>query len=225
MSKLSKWIHVIFMILGFQLGTSGVMFFVFNEVDESSLIFQAPPITFVVLALLGYLIFVYNLFSLIKKHDLIVYQFTKNKKSHHSSSSSSSYHTTSTTTRTTPKENKPSPAPKPNYPFDWYDLTKEIESISSVQVFLQNVYIEVNNVYVKTLTNYSFHVEVSFKARGSVTLRTETDVKSYKRNVEQAVDILENEIGDRVQSLHNKYGFGYEVSFTNIEDNVRYSYE
>lgn len=225
MSKLSKWIHVIFMILGFQLGTSGVMFFVFNEVDESSLIFQAPPITFVVLALLGYLVFVYNLFSLIKKHDLIVYQFTKNKKAHHSSSSSSSYHTTSTSTRTTPKENNPSPASKPNYPFDWYDLTKEIESISSVQVFLQNVYIEVNNVYVKTLTNYSFHVEVSFKARGSVTLRTETDVKSFKKNVENAVDILENEIGDRVQTLHNKYGFGYEVSFTNIEDNVRYSYD
>ena len=48
MSKLSKWIHVIFMILGFQLGTSGVLYFVFSETDESSLIFQAPPITFVV---------------------------------------------------------------------------------------------------------------------------------------------------------------------------------
>ena len=58
-----------------------------------------------------------------------------------------------------------------------------------------------------------------------MTLRTETDVKSYKRNVEQAVDILEDKIGDRVQSLHNKYGFGYEASFTNIEDNVRYSYD
>ena len=53
----------------------------------------------------------------------------------------------------------------------------------------------------------------------------DSSIASSKKMVGNAVDILENEIGDRVQTLHNKYGFGYEVSFTNIEDNVRYSYE
>ena len=218
---------VVLMVVGFWLGNGMIALLVIPDARVSIMPdgFDIGKMFMAIgLALVGYGLLVLGIILLVRdaKKKKAQKAYNSTKKSYSSSSSSSSY------SNPTPKP-KPAPAPspkpqeKPKYPVSSVDITQYVKRASRYQIGFTNTYLEVDYVYVKELSGFSFDIEVDLKAYGSVTIKDEVDASRYQSAVESAIKGMVDRIGDILTQYHNQYGFGYSVGIRDIQDSVNYS--
>ena len=115
----------------------------------------------------------------------------------------------------TPKP-APKPTPKPKHDFDQYDISSAIKSVGEVNIY-GNTYIKVGDVNIRETSDYEFRISLTFTCRGFVRVADKYEVDKLKRNIDSSAKILFKNVESKVASLHNKYGFGYEMNVSRID--------
>ena len=228
MHGFNKFIHILIMLLGFWAGNF-CLFVAISEQGRKDIVGTTDTpaaviiLIFALIAAVCYFLFVYNIICLKKGYDVFINMiFHKEKKSSYkssysSSSSKSSYSSSYSSSSTKSSGSSSTKTTSTSHSFDWYDIQKVVEGTSRVSVWMQNAWVEIDNVYVKETSNYSFRIELHFKARGNVTIKNESDAKKVKESISSAADMLVKNIDSRLTPYYNKYGFGYQFSGGDID--------